>query len=152
MRSETGMTLIEAIVALVVVAVAAAGMAQLFAQATRGSSDPVVRKQLIAVAESMMEEILLKPYAPTSGGVASGCARDSFVGISDYNGYPPNGRVCDVEGVPVAALEGYTLAVRVVTDATTLSGVAEARRITVTVSRGNEAFELLGWRTHYAGP
>lgn len=146
------MTLIEAIVALVVVAVAAAGLAQLFSQATRGSSDPVVRKQLIAVAESMMEEILLKPYAPSSGGSTTGCARENFVGVSDYNGYPANGRVCDVEGVPVVGLEGYTLAVRVATDATTLAGVTEARRITVTVSRGSEVFELLGWRTHYAGP
>ncbi len=146
------MTLVEALVALVVVAVAAGGLARVFSQVVEGSSDPVVRKQLIAVAESMMEEILLKSYSATSGGSTSGCARETFSGIADYHGYPANGRVCDVEGVPIDALSAYRLSVQVVADASSLTGVTEARRITVTVSRGQDVFELRSWRTNFAGP
>ena len=33
----------------------------------RGSADPQIRKQALAVAEAMMDEILLSPFDPVAG-------------------------------------------------------------------------------------
>ena len=58
-----GVTLIELIVTLVIVGAALAGMVAVFASTTRASVDPVVVQQMQAIADNMMEEILLKPSA-----------------------------------------------------------------------------------------
>jgi hypothetical protein len=42
------------------------------------------------------------------------------------------------------------VSVSVRVQAATLSGIAAARRIAVTVTRGNTSLTLVGWRTDYA--
>ena len=152
MRAESGVTLIETLMAVVIVAVAVAGLVQVFGQSLRSSTDPVLRKQLLAVAEEVMDEVLLRPYATASNTAASGCARDTFNDVTDYNGYSTSSKICDIEGNSISMLSGYSLSITVADDTTALSGVTEAKRITVTVSRGSDAVVLRGWRTNYAGP
>jgi MSHA pilin protein MshD len=148
-RRQSGFSLVEALVAIVVIGVALAGVISVFSHGARAAAEPVVRKQLVALTEELMDEIQLKPYAVASN-TTSGCARNTFNDVSDYHGYPSSGQVCDIDGNLIAALSAYRLAITVAT--TTLGGITEAKLITVTASRGNEAIVLQGWRTNFAGP
>lgn len=141
-----GFTLLEVIVAIVIIGVGLAGVLSVFNVNVRSSADPVVRKQLMAVAEEMIEEIALRPYAGPTKESDAGCGRLTFDDVSDYHLSPANRQVCDVEGVPVPALAGYTLDVTV-TDVT-LDGVP-AKRIQVVAARGSEQVTLVTWRTGY---
>ena len=147
-RAARGMTLVEAIIAIVVLGVGLTGVLLAFQMATRGSADPVVHKQMLAIAQEMLEEIQLKPYAAAANAAPAGCARDTFNDIGDYHGYATSGSVCTVDGTTVAALAGYSVSVSVT--AGTLAGVAAARRIVVTVSHGGQSTTLTGWRTAHA--
>lgn len=148
MRAQRGMTLVEAIIAIVVLGVGLAGVLLAFGTVARGSADPLVHKQMLAIAQEMLEEIQLKPYAPAANAAPAGCARDTFNDIGDYHGYASAGSICTVDGVAIAALAGYSVSVGVVP--ATLAGVAAARRITVTVGHGGASLALVGWRTDHA--
>lgn len=143
-----GFTLLETIVAIVVISVGLAGVLSVFNLNVRHSADPVVRKQMMAVAEEMLEEIALRPYAGASKESDPGCGRATFDDVADYDGYPANDRVCNVEGVAIAALSNYRMKVTVAT--ATLDGVTDARRIRVVVTHGSDQIELVTWRTGYA--
>ncbi len=147
---QMGFSLVEALVAIVVIGVALAGVIGVFSHGARAAAEPVVRKQLVALTEELMDEVQLKPYAPASNTAPAGCARNTFNDVSDYNGYPSSGQVCDIDGNAIAALSAYRIGITVAT--TTLGGITEAKLITVTASRGSEAIVLQGWRTHFAGP
>lgn len=146
-KPQSGMTLIELIVAIVIISVGLAGLLVAVTTTVRGSADPMLRKQMLAVAEEMLEEVALKPFAVAAPGPAAGCARTAFNDIFDYNGYNQTG-LCDIEGNAIAALTGYTVTVGVA--AAPLGGVAAAAKITVTVSRGGDNVQLIGWRTDWA--
>jgi MSHA pilin protein MshD len=61
-RSQAGLSLIEVVVFIVVFGIALAGVLILYNQLTRASVDPLVRKQALAIASSLMEEIQLQPF------------------------------------------------------------------------------------------
>jgi MSHA pilin protein MshD len=61
-RPQAGMSLIEVVVFIVVLGLALAGVMILYSQATRASADPLVRKQTLAIASSLLEEIELRPF------------------------------------------------------------------------------------------
>lgn len=77
-----GLSLIEVVIFVAVLAVGFAGMLILYNQVTRSSVDPVVRKQALAIAQSMLEEIELMPYTycdpddanVTTATSSAGCA------------------------------------------------------------------------------
>jgi MSHA pilin protein MshD len=147
-RVSHGFTMIEMVVVVVVISVGIAGVMSAFSNSARGSTEPTIRIQLQAVAEQIMEEILLKPYAAGTPVTVTGCERSAFDELSDYNSYATSNKVCRVDGTSIAELAGYSLSISVSTG--TLSGVAAAKKVTVTVSRGREAFVLVSWRTDYA--
>ena len=142
------MTLIEMVLAIVVVSVGLAGVLLAFSTVTRGSADPLVTQQMLAIAEEMLEEVELKPYAGASNPAPAGCARDTYNDVLDYNGYATSGQICSIDGTPIPSLAGYS--VQVVAQPAPLSGVAAAVRIDVTVIRGTNRLTLSGWRTDYA--
>lgn len=154
--ASRGFTLIEMVMAIVIIGIGLAGVLAAFNTTVKSSADPLIRKQMLAVAEEMMEEVLLKPYlvtgtAPTNSLVicgAAGSSRLAFDDVSDYNGYQTTG-ICDIEGAAVAGLSGYNVSVTVASGA--WQGIAGTLRITVTVTSGTETFSLVGWRTDYAG-
>jgi MSHA pilin protein MshD len=141
-----GVTLVELIIAIVIVAAVVGGLASVLAGVTRASADPVVQRQMLAIAESMMEEVMLKPYAEGSGQGG----RAQFDDIWDFNGYSAK-PVTDIEGTPLPGLDRYAVSVSV--DALEAGGLAgigtagDAARIRVTVRNGDDSLTLTGWRT-----
>lgn len=140
-----GFTLPEMLIAIVVIGVGLAGVLIAFQTTVRGSGDPLAQRQMLAIAEGLLEEALSKPYTPRAGGGAGGCARDGFNDVDDYNGYARTG-VCDVAGNAVAGLESY--GVNVTVAAATVSGVA-TKRVRVRVTRGADTLDLVGYRSGY---
>ena len=59
---QRGLSLIETVVFIVVLGIGIAGLAVLYNQLTLASVDPLVRKQAVAIASSLMEEIQLRPF------------------------------------------------------------------------------------------
>jgi MSHA pilin protein MshD len=61
-RRQAGLSLIEVVVFIIVLGIAFVGMIVLFNSITRASVDPVVRKQAVAIASSLLEEIELRAF------------------------------------------------------------------------------------------
>ena len=148
-RRQRGFTLPEALLAIVVLGVGMAGVMLAFGAVARHSADPVLRKQMMGIAQELLEEIALKPYAAAANSAPAGCARDTYNDIADYHGYSSTG-VCTIDGVVIPALASYNISASVV--AGTLAGVNAARQITVSVSHGGDSLTLKTWRTDYAAP
>jgi MSHA pilin protein MshD len=146
-RRSRGMTLMELVLSIVVIGVGLTGVLVAYNQAVMGSADPMVRKQMLAIAEEMMAETSLKPYAAQAPGPAAGCARAAFNDLGDYNGYAA-AAICDIDGTAIPTLAGYGVAVAVGAHALP-NGVA-AMRIVVTVTHGAETLTLTGYRTDWA--
>jgi len=148
-RRQHGFTLMEMIVAMVIISVALAGVLGVLSRTSVDSADPMVTKQMTAIAEGLMEEIQLKPFTAGNTAVTAGCARASYDEIGDYNGYAFD--VCDVSGV--AGPAGYSVTVTVdaaVGDITNNIPADDIRRISIVVSNGSDNYTLVGWRTNYA--
>ncbi len=61
-RRAQGLTLIELLLFIVVVGIALAAMLRVFTTATVASADPMVRRQQLAIAESLLREVQLMPF------------------------------------------------------------------------------------------
>ncbi len=149
-RRQSGFTLVEMIIAIVVIGVGLAGVLVAFTTTTRGSGEGLVRRQLLGIAEGLMEEVLSRPFTAVAGGGSTNCERSAFNDLDDYNGYATTGRICAIDGSEVGSLAGYNVSVSV--QAATLGRVNSARRIVITASAGAESLSLTGWRTGYAAP
>lgn len=154
--SRRGFTLIEVVVLIVVIGVAMAGVLLIFQNTVRKSADPQVYKQSLAIAEAMLDEILLAAYDPD--GV--GGPRANFNDVDDYIGYSTTGGMKDIQENAVPGLQDYNVfppiavVVSPLNDSpATLTQVGEAKRITVTVTHASGvSVSLDGYRLKYAGP
>lgn len=61
-HKQRGISLVELIMFIVIVSVALAGILLVMNVTTRGSADPLVHKQALAIAESLLEEVELMPF------------------------------------------------------------------------------------------
>src|SRR4051812_32735274 len=59
---QAGLSLIEMMIAITIIGMASAGIALVYNQAVRGSADPLVRKQALSIAESLLNEVLSQPF------------------------------------------------------------------------------------------
>lgn len=165
-RHQWGVSLVELIVFIVIVSVAVVGLLSVLNLTAAKSSDPVLRKQALALAEATMEEVLAKYYKndavdsvgctptttpiscrlPTSSTATVAVDRANYNDVDDYNGWdlsPPYQQ----DGTALTILTGYTVKIDVVAD--TLNTVA-VKKVTVTVTAaGGEAITLVGYRTNH---
>ena len=147
-RDNHGVTLVELIVAMVVISVALTGVMMVINYTTLHSADPVLRHQSIAIAEAYMEEITLKNFTDPDGvGEAN---RALFDDVSDYNGLVDVGAV-DQNGTAIAGLGNYTVNVIVAPQAYGPAGATvNGLRIDVTVTDpAGENLTLTGFRANY---
>jgi MSHA pilin protein MshD len=61
-RRQSGLSLIELIIFIIIVGVGVAGILVVYGVTTKSSADPQVRKQMLAIAEALLEEIELQPF------------------------------------------------------------------------------------------
>lgn len=145
MMRQRGLTLIELVIFIVVVSVGVVGILSVFNVTVKASADPVVRKQAIAVAEAMLDEILAKDF--TVGGY-TGTDRAQFDDVSDYAGYAQTG-IKAVDGSAITGLESYSVVVAI--DATAALGLpaGDIKKVTVSVTGSGNTITLIGYRTNY---
>ncbi|MGI9203524.1 MAG: type IV pilus modification PilV family protein [Woeseiaceae bacterium] len=146
---EHGVTLVELLVSIVVVSIAASAVLGVISMNTARSADPMIRHQAAAIAESYIEEILLKP-ANDPDGVDGEAARSDFDDLDDYDGLVDAG-AHDQFGTPLPGLGDYNVAVTVVpSSALPAVPVADALRIDVVVTHANSInFAISGYRTRF---
>ena len=134
-RRMAGVTLVELIIAIVIIGAALGGLVAAFTRANLASADPLVAQQALAIAETTMEEVMLKTFDALDGARHAPSA------------------VVDVNGDPIASLDRYKVEVRVeqpgVDGVPAITGVpaGQARRIQVIVTGPGEPMQLTGWRT-----
>ena len=150
-KPARGVSLVELIVFIVLVGVAMAGLFAAFNTITAASSGPQVRKQMVAIAESLMEEIELRPFACSAGCSGS----RPFDSVSAYNGLFMNSGITDMSNAPITGLDAYSASVTV-TPTALGSGVntipnTASLLISIQVTHTSGAsLTLQGYRTHYA--
>lgn len=176
-RRQRGITLIELIVFIVIVSVGLAGILSVLNLTTRHSADPMIRKQMLAIAEGLLDEVAAQPFTwcdpddpaaatatsaaacatpeaiGTEGGETRGGAVTPFDNVNDYNGLA--GITTGITGIAgIVMPPGYSAAIAVAQDALGPGGAvvpaAASLRMTVTVSFGNENLVVEGYRTRYA--
>lgn len=143
-----GVTLVELIVTIVVIAAAVSGVIALTSATATRSADTMVQAQSVVIGEAYLNEILQKPFGSDCGP----CTRLQMDKVADYNGLLDVG-VHDAAGSPVANLGNYTVQVTVansVLGAGPVVPAAQSELVTVTVTAPNgRTIALSGYRTLY---
>lgn len=162
MAKQRGISLVELIMFIVIISVSLTGILTVMNVTTRHSADPLIHKQALAIAESLLEEVELMHFtycdpddplvttaasdavcatpegigAETIGGLAEtrggAGVNGAFDNVSDYNDFVP-GAVVDINGNGTPALAGYTAAIAVTNTALGVVPATESLLITVTV-------------------
>lgn len=176
--SQRGISLIELIMFIVIISVALAGILTVMNLVTRSSADPLVHKQALAIAESLLEEVELMPFtycdpddanAATAASAvvgAGGCAATveamgsegegryaapQFDNVNDYDGFSmAAGSIVDITNANIG-LNGYSAAVTMTQPG--LGGIAAAETLLINVTvtgPDNIPVTLEGYRTRFA--
>ena len=165
---QHGFTLVELIIFIVVLSVGIAGILSVMNTVVKSSADPLIAKQTVAIAESMLEEILLKEYCDPDTATLSPpappvcparitadqeAARANYDDVDDYNGYTTTGGIVDLTGAAVVGLTNYnitavTVAITTAAQNTALNAIS-AKRVAVTVTGPQGAITLTGYRSNY---
>lgn len=66
-RDQRGVTLVELIVFIVIVSTALAGTLSVLNMTSAHSADPMIQKQMLAIAEALIEEVTLQPFTVCNG-------------------------------------------------------------------------------------
>ena len=177
-RWQAGLSLIELIMFILIVTTAVAGVLMVFDLTTQKSADPQVRKQMLAVAEALLEEVELKaftycdpddPNAALATTISSAGCTGVTNGPNDESKLPLGPEATEVRAtydnvsdynglnlVPASDINGtqilgYSAAISV-TQQQLEAGIPldASLRITVTVTHGNDSLSLSGYRLRYA--
>ncbi len=152
-RHQSGISLIELIMFIVIVSVALTGLLLVMNVTGKGGVDPLLHKQALAIAESLLEEIELQDFSKPDGGFAgpyTPANRSQFDCITDYNGFATNGAYRVDGTTPVAGLENYNISVAVASAALGNIDAASAATITVTVTQPDgQTVTAVGYKAKY---
>jgi MSHA pilin protein MshD len=142
--NQRGVTLVELVVSIVVVAIAISAVLGTLTFASTSSADAMVRQQAVSIASAYLEEILLRSYVDPDG-VDGESTRATFDDVDDYDGLSNTGAQ-DQLGTAIDGLEQYRVDIKVVPE--TISGV-NALRVDVFVDApSGPTVVLSGYRTN----
>lgn len=158
---DRGFTLVELVLFIAIMGIAVAGVLGAYQHATRHSADPVVKKQALAIAESLLEEIQQMPFtycdpddpnvstasSPAACAIAAETAlapeagetrysaSTPFDNVNDYSGYSTAAElppgVKDIAGTPITGLSLYNASVNIANAA--LGGLPAGESLLITV-------------------
>jgi MSHA pilin protein MshD len=146
--SERGLTLIELIVAIVVIGITMTSMLALLSSVALRSADTLVQTQSIAIARAYLDEIMAMSFSDPDG--LPEVNRSQYDDIGDYNLLPdqiPRTRA----GAQMANLNQYRVVVAIQNNALLgVGNVTSGTRVTVTVtSPTGDSTVLSGFRANY---
>lgn len=177
-RRQRGMTLIELIVFTVIVSVALAGVLTVLTVTARSGADPMIRKQMLAIAEGLLEEVMLQPFtwcdpdddvelaaatsyasctrpennlAPEADEPTTANGNNRGVGARPWDNVGDYNNLVTTTNIAGGGAALYTATVTIAQDS--LNGILPADgslRITVTVTAGGESIQLQGYRTRHS--
>ncbi|MCP1728086.1 MSHA pilin protein MshD [Natronospira proteinivora] len=139
---QRGVTLIELIISIVVIGIAAAAILAVYTTVIRASADPMIRAQAIAIGEAYMEEILAQPI---SGSASPGDDRADLDNVPAYDELSDSG-AHNAEGEPIDGLEDYQVDVLVTADNTFATGNEFRIDVSVADQAGTVNITLSSWR------
>jgi len=145
--SQSGFTLVELIVSIVVIAVAVTGVLLAVQFTTMHSADPMIRQQAVAIADAYMEEIMLQSYNQTGG-----TTRQTFNDVYDYNALSEWHKPKDQTNNTLTDLENYRVNVDVEQNdnfGPSNNTTAAEIMVTVTHQSADVEFALTGFKTQY---
>ncbi|NMM28410.1 MAG: type II secretion system protein [Glaciimonas sp.] len=176
---QRGISLIELIMFIVIVSVGIAGILSVMNVTTKASADPLIRKQALAIAESLLEEIELQPFTycdpgdakaltavnaadcavpansedglPAAARVSNVAQRDA-ANVADYNNFAMT-PIRDISGTQINGLAAYSVSVAISQVGDTFAPVVaknDVLQIDVRVVSGNTDITLTGYRFRYA--
>lgn len=160
-RRQRGLSLIELVMFVAIVGMSIAGILVVYNTAIRSSADPMVRKQAVAIAESLLNEVLMQPFtwcdpqdaandpnnSPTSGASCTGGVGNSQDKNGSTLGPQPatESRFSSTDPFDnVADYNGYSMSSGIYSmdnGSTPVAGLS-AYSATVTVSRAGTVFGL----------
>lgn len=149
---QQGVTLVELVISIVVLAIVAVGLFSALGTLVGRSADPMVRHQSIAVAEAYIEEIQSMAFGlpGTCPAVPGGGGRADYNNICHYHNLSDSGAV-DQNGTAIGDLADYDVSVTI-TSSGGLGGLAAGNvaRIDVSVTGPtNETVLMTAYRTNY---
>lgn len=154
-KSQRGISLVELIIFIVIVGVALVGILSVMNTVNRGSADPMVQKQALAIADSLLEEIELQDFSmpsgvtATSGPVTAANRSSGYHIISEYNGFAMSG-ITSVNGTSAPGLGNYDASVTVASQVLGSIPATSSVLITVTVQPpSGDALRSSGYRVDY---
>lgn len=169
-RRERGVTLIELVLFIVIVGLASAAILGVMSLTTKHSADPQLRKQALAVAEGMLEEIALArftycdpqdPAAQTAANPA-GCAIPEVAGqeaggmprpfdnVNDYVSAYGTATQYTTDAQGNAWAQNYIASVTITQEALKDLPATESLHIRVVVPYADQQIVLDGYRVRYA--
>jgi MSHA pilin protein MshD len=149
MRRQAGTTLIELVIAIVIISIAASTVLMALSTNVASSADPMVRHQAVAIAEAYLEEIALKSFVDPDGVDGEG-SRDLYDDVDDYDGLVDNGARNQFD-TAIADLSDYTVSVAV-TASSALPSIAstDLYLISVTITHSaNINFTVSAYRANF---
>lgn len=175
MRSKfaSGVSLIDLILAIVIIGIALAALTATIIETIRHSADPMIQQQANAIAQSYLEEILSQPFcdpndfsldchasctasacSACSGSTAAGGGgetRATFDDVCDYEA--ADGAAADING-PIASLSDYTVTVTIDDSGVNFNGLAsnsgQVVRIDISiVHRTGYTTNLFAYKVNY---
>lgn len=159
---QRGFSLIEVIVFMTIVAVAAGGILSVFAKANKGSSEMLARRQAMTIAEAVLNEVVAAPFtwcdpadtkfltatstascnsmpevlpgAPEAGETRLGASK--FDNVNDFNAFAMGPGITDRAGTVVTGTGSYSVRVSTaaVAAAASWNGMTSNDMAVVTVS------------------
>ncbi|MHC4715675.1 MAG: type IV pilus modification PilV family protein [Planctomycetota bacterium] len=147
--ARSGITLLETLLAAIVLAMAAGAIVMPFTAGARCAEHDARLTVAVGLAQDIMEEVLSKPFADPDGGDGQEASRANYDDLDDYDGHEePPGGISSFDGGAVSEVTATGMSRHVTVEDVYVSGQdtgepATFKRVTVEVRHQGRALTTL---------